>query len=74
MSERRRWCTGESSCCCFGTRARNRSLGGEVSPRSAALGGASSALRAAQEQNHGFLTADLMDAVADYLQLPPIPV
>ncbi len=33
-----------------------------------------SALRAAQEQNHGFLTAELMDAVADYLQLPPIQV
>lgn len=33
-----------------------------------------SALRAAQEQNHGFLTPDLMDAVAHYLQLPPIQV
>jgi NADH-quinone oxidoreductase subunit E len=33
-----------------------------------------SALRAAQEQNHGFLTAALMDAVAAYLQLPPIQV
>ena len=32
------------------------------------------ALRAAQEQNHGFLTADLMDAVAEYLGLPPIQV
>jgi NADH-quinone oxidoreductase subunit E len=32
------------------------------------------ALRAAQEQNAGFLTADLMDAVAEYLQLPPIQV
>lgn len=32
------------------------------------------ALRAAQEQNHGFLTADLMDAVAEYLRLPPIQV
>jgi NADH-quinone oxidoreductase subunit E len=32
------------------------------------------ALRAAQEQNHGFLTADLMDAVAEYLKLPPIQV
>jgi NADH-quinone oxidoreductase subunit E len=31
-------------------------------------------LRAAQEQNHGFLTADLMDAVAEYLKLPPIQV
>jgi len=30
------------------------------------------ALRAAQEQNSGFLTADLMDAVAEYLKLPPI--
>jgi NADH-quinone oxidoreductase subunit E len=38
--------------------------------RSASL----SALRAAQEQNAGFLTADLMDAVAEYLQLPPIQV
>jgi NADH-quinone oxidoreductase subunit E len=33
-----------------------------------------SALRAAQEQNRGFLTADLMDAVAEYLRLPPIQV
>ena len=33
-----------------------------------------SALRAAQEQNQGYLTADLMDAVAEYLQLPPIQV
>jgi NADH-quinone oxidoreductase subunit E len=32
------------------------------------------ALRAAQEQNHGYLTADLMDAVAEYLKLPPIQV
>jgi NADH-quinone oxidoreductase subunit E len=32
------------------------------------------ALRAAQEQNGGFLTADLMDAVAEYLGLPPIQV
>jgi NADH-quinone oxidoreductase subunit E len=33
-----------------------------------------SALRAAQEQNHGFLTPQLMDAVAEHLQLPPIQV
>ena len=33
-----------------------------------------SALRAAQEQNHGYLTPDLMDAVAEYLALPPIQV
>ena len=33
-----------------------------------------SALRAAQEQNHGHLTVPLMDAVAVYLQLPPIQV
>jgi NADH-quinone oxidoreductase subunit E len=33
-----------------------------------------SALRAAQEQNHGFLTPDLMDAVAEYLTLPPVQV
>ena len=32
------------------------------------------ALRAAQEQNSGHLTADLMDAVAEYLKLPPIQV
>ncbi|HEY6824549.1 MAG TPA: NADH-quinone oxidoreductase subunit NuoE [Steroidobacteraceae bacterium] len=38
--------------------------------RSASL----AALRAAQEQNAGFLTADLMDAVAEYLKLPPIQV
>jgi NADH-quinone oxidoreductase subunit E len=33
-----------------------------------------SALRAAQEQNHGYLSAPLMDAVAAYLQLPAIQV
>jgi NADH-quinone oxidoreductase subunit E len=32
------------------------------------------ALRAAQHQNHGYLTTGLMDAVADYLGLPPIQV
>ena len=31
-----------------------------------------SALRFAQEQNQGFLTTELMDAVAEYLKLPPI--
>ena len=33
-----------------------------------------SALRAAQEHNHGFLTTPLMDAVAAYLSMPPIQV
>lgn len=33
-----------------------------------------SALRAAQEQNQGHLSTPLMDAVAAYLQLPPIQV
>jgi NADH-quinone oxidoreductase subunit E len=33
-----------------------------------------SALRAAQHQNHGFLTTELMDAVAGYLGLPSIQV
>ena len=33
-----------------------------------------SALRFVQEQNDGFLTSDLMDAVAQYLKLPPIQV
>lgn len=32
------------------------------------------ALRFAQEQNHGFLTTELMDGVAEYLELPPIQV
>jgi NADH-quinone oxidoreductase subunit E len=32
------------------------------------------ALRAAQEQNDGFLTPELMNAVAAYLDLPPIQV
>jgi NADH-quinone oxidoreductase subunit E len=32
------------------------------------------ALRFAQEQNHGFLTTELMDAVAEYLALPPVQV
>lgn len=38
--------------------------------RSAVLG----ALNAAQHQNQGFLTTDIMDAVADYLGLPHIHV
>jgi NADH-quinone oxidoreductase subunit E len=42
----------------------------EGKQRSAVL----SALRFAQEQNQGFLTPDLMDAVAEYLSLPPIQV
>ena len=33
-----------------------------------------SALHAAQHENNGFLTVDLMDAVADYLELAPIQV
>jgi len=33
-----------------------------------------SALHAAQHENHGSLTTDLMDAVAEYLGLPPIQV
>ena len=33
-----------------------------------------SALRFTQEQNDGFLTTDLMDAVAEYLRLPPVQV
>ncbi len=31
------------------------------------------ALRAAQEQNHGYLTAELMNAVAEYLQAAADP-
>jgi NADH-quinone oxidoreductase subunit E len=31
-----------------------------------------SALRFAQEQNNGFLTTDLMDAVAEYLDIPAV--
>ena len=33
-----------------------------------------SALRAAQEQNAGFLTPDLLEAVAEYLKLPSVQV
>ena len=33
-----------------------------------------SALHAVQHENHGFLTTDLMDAVAEYLDLPTILV
>jgi NADH-quinone oxidoreductase subunit E len=33
-----------------------------------------SALRFTQEQNQGFLTPELMEAVAEYLRLPPIQV
>ena len=32
------------------------------------------ALIAAQHQNEGYLTSDLMDAVAEYLEMPPIQV
>jgi len=32
------------------------------------------ALRAAQHENNGFLTPELMDAVAGYLDLPPVQV
>jgi NADH-quinone oxidoreductase subunit E len=42
----------------------------EGKQRSAVL----SALRFAQEQNQGYLTPELMDAVAEYLSLPPIQV
>jgi NADH-quinone oxidoreductase subunit E len=33
-----------------------------------------SALQAAQEQNSGWVTRELMDAVADYLDMPPVLV
>ena len=33
-----------------------------------------SALRFAQEQNEGYLTPELLEAVADYLDLPPVQV
>ncbi len=33
-----------------------------------------SALRAAQHENNGYLTVELMDGVANYLNLPPIQV
>ena len=32
------------------------------------------ALRAAQHENSGFLTRELMDAIAEYLKLPPVQV
>jgi len=32
------------------------------------------ALQAAQHENEGFLTRELMDGIADYLELPPIQV
>ncbi|MEQ9563748.1 MAG: NAD(P)H-dependent oxidoreductase subunit E [Woeseiaceae bacterium] len=38
--------------------------------RSAVIG----ALHAAQHENHGYLTVELMDGVAEYLGLPPIQV
>jgi NADH-quinone oxidoreductase subunit E len=38
--------------------------------RSAIIG----ALHAAQHENHGFLTPEIMTAVAEYLRLPPIQV
>ena len=42
----------------------------ENKKRSAVL----AALSEAQHQNHGYLTTELMDAVADYLELPRIQV
>ena len=42
----------------------------EERQRSAVLG----ALMAAQHENHGFLTREQMDAVAEYLDMPPIQV
>jgi NADH-quinone oxidoreductase subunit E len=48
----------------------DRAFSGLARQRSAVI----SALRATQEQNHGFLTAELMDAIAEYLQMPPIQV
>ncbi len=38
--------------------------------RSAVIG----ALHAAQHENNGFVTAEIMNAIADYLSLPPIQV
>jgi len=32
------------------------------------------ALRAAQHENHGYLTREVMDAIAEYLQLPAVQV
>ncbi len=32
------------------------------------------ALRTAQHENNGFLTTEIMDAIAEYLQLPPVQV
>jgi NADH-quinone oxidoreductase subunit E len=32
------------------------------------------ALRAAQHENHGYLTRELMDSIAEYLDLPPVQV
>ena len=42
----------------------------EGKQRSAVIG----ALHAAQHENKGYLTTEIMDAVADYLDLPPIQV
>ena len=42
----------------------------EEQKRSAVIG----ALHAAQHENQGFLTPELMNSVADYLELPPIQV
>lgn len=42
----------------------------EGKQRSAVIG----ALHAVQHENNGYLTAELMNEVADYLQLPPIQV
>ena len=56
------------------TRARRSITGWRSFRRAGSARPCISALRAAQEQNHGYLTTELMDAVAEYLQLPPIQV
>ena len=43
-------------------------------PEGRQLSAVISALQAAQHENQGYLTKELMDAVAEYLDLPPIQV
>ena len=70
MSQRARQDGG----CCPSTRAHEIDHWVAKFPPGRQRSAVISALRAAQEQNHGFLTPELMDAVAEYLQLPPIQV
>jgi NADH-quinone oxidoreductase subunit F len=63
----------EAGRCSRAHAARDRPLGREVPAGPQALGGDRRAARRPAPE-HGYLTTELMDAVAEYLELPPIQV